>query len=343
MNTIPTYAPYNPITADDNASGRPSSHQTHAGIGPWSIQSNDPNDILQATPTARLAVNGQPGATSKPAQQSHAPGSSEESKNRTDTLDNAYAKLDIAGNKISTSLVQLNTALWQLPQRQFLASAHSAISGLGNLLDGAGDGAEGLSDLLQSQKNTLGHQFEETSKMLRSVGTPLRSFGNVMRDLDELVTTYSNEKADATEIKLAFNGFLNSLARESGESVSVLNTTAGSANTFLNALAAGLRSTGNIGLGLTRVIQNLPELTSALRESHPQAAASAMSGTLAGVYFAGGGLTLALSHALAAAGYHGLSERLALLNERLIPIGESYEAMQGQFHAIPTSDERRWR
>jgi hypothetical protein len=342
MNTIPTYAPYNPPSAYDNGSDQLLSHPANTGTGPWSIQGNAHHDFLQAMPPHRFAINRQ----ARAAGRSMAPdvsGSSEESKNQTDTLDKAYAKLDIAGNKISTSLLQLNTALWQFPQRQFLASAHSAISGLGNLLDGAGDGAEGLSDLLQSQKSTWGHQFEETSKMLRSVGTPLRSFGNVMRDLDELVTAYSNGKADATEIKLAFNGFLNSLARESGESVSVLNTTAGSANTFLNALAAGLRSTGNIGLGLTRVIQNLPELTSALRESHPQAAASAMAGTLAGVYFAGGGLTLALSQALAAAGYHGLSERLALLNERLIPIGEGYEAMQGQFHAIPTSDERGWR
>jgi hypothetical protein len=323
MDTVKPLPP-GPLQTDPRQADLPSGANSQQAIKPWSIQSDTPEGAIQVVPPPHLDQPAPPQTSQAPtAGTSHA-----EEPRSAETKDDAFLALNSASTKFQTGVTQLDTARRQFASREYIESMHSSLSGIGNLVDAGGEAMEGLSTLAKLKGNEQwGKPFEQASNVLKSLGTPMRGAGDVFRDLDALLKTYSDPHASAGDIKLAFKAFLNSAARESGENLSTLNTTVGSANEFINHFATALQAHGNIGLGMSRILQNAGKLGMALRDGHEQKTAAAVAGTMAGIYFLGAGMTQAAAQALKAIGYYELGERIFHLGDATASYGEKYEAL----------------
>ncbi|HTV84267.1 MAG TPA: hypothetical protein VME63_02610 [Dyella sp.] len=294
-------------------------------ITPWSVQSGTAGSAPPVARPLRAGDGKSKGADiTAPAETSPA-----QTPREPATKEEAFLALHAAATKFQTGVIQLETATKQFASGAYIDSLHASLSGMGNLVDAGGDALKGLSALATLQENaSWSKPLKQASDALKSLGTPLRGAGDVFKDLDALLHTYADPKASAQDIKLAFSSFLNAVARESGETLSTLNTSVGSANAFIDSFAAILESGGNMGLGVDRIRQNAGKLGVALRNSHAQKAASAVSGIMAGTYFLGASLTQAAAHALKVAGYSQLGEKLSSLGDMTSDYGEKYEALQ---------------
>lgn len=308
----------------EQASSSPNAQTRRQAIKPWSVESDAPDDAVQVVEPPRLGqANPHQGRQAPPVGTSRT-----QEPHGMETKEDAFVALNAASVKFQTGVTQLDTARQQFTSREYMESMHSSLSGVGNLVDAGGEAMEGLSTLAKLQENERwGKPFEQASNALRSLGTPLRGVGDVFRDLDALLKAYADPKASASDIKLAFKAVLNSIARESGETMSTLNTSVGSANEFLDNFAATLQAGGNMGLGVSRIRQNIGKLGMALHDGQTQKAGAAVAGAMAGTYFLVAGLTQAAAHALKVAGYSELGERLSHLGDATSDYGEKYEAL----------------
>jgi hypothetical protein len=252
-----------------------------------------------------------------------------EAPTRAEIRNTAFLKLNNASVNLHTGVTQLQLASRSFSSQKYLDGLHAAIGGLGKVINAGGDALAGTADLAKLQGNTsVGPLLENGAHYLNSTGTPLKAFGGVLKDLDTAMQVFSDPTQTPKQKDLAFKRALSTLIRETGDTVTTLNETAGSANRFVAALGATLASTGSIGSGITIIRQNTRDFTTALHERAFSHAAVAGTGALAGACFLGGGLAQAIGKALQLAGYAELGERVYSRGEYMANYAEKLEAFQ---------------
>lgn len=241
----------------------------------------------------------------------------------------AFLKLNNASTKFQTGVTQMQVASRGFTSQRYLDGFHAAISGIGNMIDAGGDALSGAADLAKLQGNTpFGQMLETGANYLNSTGSPLKSLGDIFKDLDSAMKTFSDPTTTPQEKNLAFRGALSTIMRETGDTVTTLNETTGSANAFVAALGETLATAGNIGRGTTGIRQNVHNFLTSLHEGNIHHAATAGVGSLAGTYFLMGGIGQAIGKALKSTGYAELGERVSNYAEYTANYGEKAEALQ---------------
>jgi hypothetical protein len=310
------------------------------------------NSSPQPLPVPYVAASNAPWATRRSglstqpvkAPTAHRPGTRQsmthESPSPADLRDTASLKLNNASVNLQTGITQLHIASRSFSSEKYLDGLHAAIAGLGKVINAGGEALAGTADLVKLQGGTsLGELLESGANYLNSTGTPLKAFGAVLKDLDTALRVFVDPTQTPRKKDLAFKRALSTIIRETGDTVTTLNETTGSASRFANALGSTLASTGNIGSGITIIRQNSKDFAAALHQQDFRRAAIAGTGTLTGACFLGGGLTQAIGKALTLAGYEALGERVYRHGEYMANYGEKLEAFQDLLE--PGLDEAR--
>ena len=263
-----------------------------------------------------------------------------ETPTRAEMRNTAFLKLNNASVNLHTGITQLQIASRSFSSQKYLDGLHATIGGLGKVINAGGGTLSGAADLAKLQGNApLGLLLEHGANYLNSAGTPLKAFGAVLKDLDTALQVFADPTQTPKEKDLAFKRALSTIMRETGDTVTTLNETAGSASKFVAALGTTLATTGNIGSGMTMIRQNASDFTVALHEHDVGHAAVAGTGTLAGAAFLGSGLAQAIGKALQLAGYAELGERVYSRGEYIANYGEKFEAFQELLE--PMQDDAR--